>query len=362
LRYSASKRINVQGIKSTANPPGLVVLIRGFGHVSIMVYCPGTVEKVSTGGGDFVVSLSPGILRRMPKLIRHRPPHHRGPRAGIVLRFLALSLLDLTRPVKRVTAPDPVIDPTKLQVWMVGHATMLINFYGTTILTDPVFGNWLPFPRRLVSAGLRIEQLPKIDLVLQSHVHWDHFHIPSVRRIAGPETTLIIAKNCRDLAAKMSWHDIVELDAGDIHEHDDIRISTYRPHHWGRRLPWERQQRGFNAYVIEKAGTSIFFNGDSGYGPVFQEVAKHHTIDLSLLPIGAYDPPSFRPVHMGPDDALQAMVDLKAKAMIPFHHGSFRLSREPMHEPAEKLRALATEHNIAGVNILHNGEYYEHRT
>lgn len=74
-----------------------------------------------------------------------------------------------------------MIDPDQLQIWMVGHATMLINFYGTTILTDPVFGNWLPFPRRIVGPGLQLSQLPKLDMILVSHCHWDHLQRRSVR-------------------------------------------------------------------------------------------------------------------------------------------------------------------------------------
>ena len=290
----------------------------------------------------------------------HKPPHRKGPRFGLVFQFFIVSIKDMMRPVKKVSAPDPVIESDKIQVWMVGHATMLINFYGTTILTDPVFGNWLPFPRRIVGPGLQIKQIPKLDIILQSHTHWDHFHIPSVRELAHKDTTLIIAKNCSDLAKGMDFKEIIELEAGDVHEHSDIKITTYQPHHWGQRVPWEKQKRGHNGYVLEKNGKSIFFNGDSGHGPVFEEVAQNHDIDLGLLPIGAYDPSSFRKVHMNPADALRAKQELGAREMIPFHFGSFRLSREPMDEPASFLKKLAEDDSVTGVTILHNGEVYEH--
>jgi L-ascorbate metabolism protein UlaG (beta-lactamase superfamily) len=289
----------------------------------------------------------------------YKPPHRKGPRFFLVVRFFTVAFFDLLKPVKRVSSPDPVIDDSKLQIWMVGHATMLINFYGTKILTDPVFGNWLPFPRRKVGPGLQLSQLPPIDIILQSHTHWDHYHIPSVRKVATPDTTLIIAKNCADLAADINFKAVVELEKGENHHVDDVKITTYQPHHWGQRVPWEKPKRGFNAYVVEKNGQTIFFSGDTGYGPVFSEVKENHEVDLALLPIGAYSPDSFRKVHMNPEDALWAMADLNATEMIPFHFGTFRLSREPMDEPASWLRQLVEQRGLSGVTILHNGEYYE---
>lgn len=271
-----------------------------------------------------------------------------------------MAFIDLWSPVKRIRSEDPKIEPDKMQVWMVGHATMLINFYGTTILTDPVFGNWLPFPRRKVGPGLKIEQLPKLDIILQSHTHWDHFHIPSIKKLAHEDTTMIISKNCTDLVEGMTFKEVIELDEGDIHEHSEIRISTYKPHHWGQRVPWESEDRGYNGYVIEKNGKTIFFSGDTGYGPVFKQVRENHDVDLALLPIGAYTPDEFRKVHMNPEDALRAKEELGAKRMIPFHFGSFRLSQESMSEPPNMLRELVEERDLSGVNILFNGEYYEH--
>lgn len=271
-----------------------------------------------------------------------------------------MAFIDLWQPVKKVKSPDPEINPDKLQVWMVGHATMLINFYGTTILTDPVFGNWLPFPRRKVGPGLQIEQLPKIDLLLQSHTHWDHFHLPSVKKLAHEDTTVVISTNCSDLVDNMSFKEVVELDEGDTYDHPELKISTYRPHHWGQRVPWETKRRGFNGYVVEKNGKTIFFSGDTGYGSIFKEVGENHDIDIALLPIGAYTPDEFRRVHMNPEDALQAKEELGATEMIPFHFGSFRLSQEPMGEPADWLDHLVTEQGVQGVSILLNGDYYEH--
>jgi L-ascorbate metabolism protein UlaG (beta-lactamase superfamily) len=182
----------------------------------------------------------------------HKAPHRKGPRLKFVVRFFTHALFDLVTPIKKIEAVDPEIKPDKLQVWMIGHATMLINFYGTTILTDPVFGSWLPFPRRKTAPGLQLEQIPPLDFILKSHSHWDHFHLPSVKQLADRTTTVVVAKNCSDLVAGMDFDQVVELNQGQIHQAEDITITTYQPHHWGQRLPWEKPQRGHNAYVIEK--------------------------------------------------------------------------------------------------------------
>lgn len=296
----------------------------------------------------------------MRKRRRFRPPHRNGPRFLLVMNFFVTAFFDMLWPVKRIESPNPEIDPEKIQVFMVGHATMLINFYGTTILTDPVFGHWLPFPRRKVGPGFKIEQMPKIDLILQSHMHWDHFHVRSVRKLASDTTSVVLPKECADLVRGMQFKEVKELHEGDVAEFLGLKITTYKPHHWGQRVPWEKMQRGYNAYVIEKNGKSIFFCGDSGHGPVFQEVAKNHTVDIALLPIGAYTPTTFRKVHMNPEDALKAKAELGATAMIPFHFGTFRLAQEPMFEPADWLDDIVTEEGIEGVSILLNGDSYEH--
>jgi L-ascorbate metabolism protein UlaG (beta-lactamase superfamily) len=104
--------------------------------------------------------------------------------------------------------------------------------------------------------------------------------------------------------------------------------------------------RGFGGFVIESAGKTIFHCGDTAYFEGFREIGKRHKIDIALLPIGAYDPPSGREVHMNPEEAVQAFLDLGAQWMVPMHYGSFRLSFEPLHEPLERLHACARSHGI----------------
>ena len=105
--------------------------------------------------------------------------------------------------------------------------------------------------------------------------------------------------------------------------------------------------RGFGGFIIETEGRTIFHCGDTAYFDGFREIGRRHKIDVALLPIGAYDPPTGRDVHMNPEEAVRAFTELGAQWMVPMHYGTFRLSYEPMHEPVERLLTCASEHGLA---------------
>jgi L-ascorbate metabolism protein UlaG (beta-lactamase superfamily) len=105
--------------------------------------------------------------------------------------------------------------------------------------------------------------------------------------------------------------------------------------------------RGFGGFIVEAGGRTVFHCGDTAYFDGFKEIGERFKIDVALLPIGAYDPPSGREVHMNPEEALQAFLDLKARQMVPMHYGTFRLSYEPMDEPPERLRRHAEQNGLA---------------
>jgi L-ascorbate metabolism protein UlaG (beta-lactamase superfamily) len=114
--------------------------------------------------------------------------------------------------------------------------------------------------------------------------------------------------------------------------------------------------RGFGGFIVEAAGRTVFHCGDTAYFEGFREIGTRHEIDVALLPIGAYDPPTGRDVHMNPEEAVQAFLDLGARWMVPMHYGSFRLSYEPLDEPIERLRSCARKHGIADrVAIMSEG-------
>jgi L-ascorbate metabolism protein UlaG (beta-lactamase superfamily) len=135
-----------------------------------------------------------------------------------------------------------------------------------------------------------------------------------------------------------------------------LKISLTPCHHWGARLLADLH-RGFGGFVIEASGRTIFHCGDSAYFPGFQEIGERYDIEVALLPIGAYDPPSGREVHMNPEEAVQAFLELGAKKLVPMHYGTFRLGYEPLDEPLARLLSRAKEAGIRDeVLVMKEGE------
>lgn len=267
------------------------------------------------------------------------------------------SLRDFFRPIRKLPSEPIVINPNEIRIWMVGHATTLINFFGTTILTDPVLVDALPFPKRLTAHGYTAEELPPLDYIIVSHVHLDHCNRRSLRKLAQKTNTIILPRACADMARKMSFSRVIELDWNEENAYPDVKVSAYRPEHWGQRFPWETRNRGYNCYVFEKNQRTIFFGGDTGYGEFFKAIGEKHSIDIALLPIGAYHP--ITPHHMDPEEAHQAFIDLKSIHCIPIHWGSFRLALEPMDEPRELFLEHARGRGVLErAHVLENGESF----
>ncbi len=277
-----------------------------------------------------------------------------------MLRILGRNVWDLFTPMQQMKAEAIVIREDEVRVWMVGHATTLINFFGTTILTDPVLKNALPFPRRLVAPGYTAEALPTLDFIVVSHAHLDHCNVPTLRRLAAKTKTLVLPSHCSNIVKGISFTEIKELNWGERLTQPGIEMTAYRAEHWGERWPWEKEQsRGFNCYVFKKNGRNIFFGGDTGYGPFFKSIGGRHTIDIALLPISAYKPDIFRRHHMNPIEAHQAFQDLKSAHCVPIHWGSFRLSLEPMEEPPQLFMQQARQNNLLNkVHLLRNGQSF----
>lgn len=275
--------------------------------------------------------------------------------------FMALKYLvtDMFLSKPKITKEKIDIKPGEIKMWMVGHATLLINFFGITILTDPVFTNWLP-TKRLVHIGYNIKDLPKIDYVLISHAHMDHFSISSLKKLANTDTTLILPKNCSDLVTGMRYKEILEIGYGQTLDFEGLKISAHKAEHWGERYPWQRKGRGYNSYILKKEDKTIFFAGDTGYAPeMFKKLSTEKT-DIALLPIGAYYPwNDYYKIHLDPKEAFQAFEELEAKFFIPIHFGNFRLSYEPLDEPPTLLAEIAAKKNMPEkIKILYNGQTF----
>lgn len=257
--------------------------------------------------------------------------------------------------------PDPKTwdDSTITAAW-IGHATVLINFFGTTIITDPVFSDRIGLnllglttlgPRRLMAPALAIHELPRIDLILLSHAHMDHLDLPSLEQF-DRSIPVIAAKNTSDVLDDLGLRSVTELDWGQTIRKAGLEIEAIQTKHFGWRFPWEVDRsrgnwngRSFNAYRISKNGRTIVFGGDTAIQGFFKEWGEENgPVDLAMMPIGAYDPWIFN--HCNPEQALAMAQDLKAKVFFPMHWGTFIQSDEPTHEPIQRLKKA-----IAGTDI-----------
>lgn len=239
-----------------------------------------------------------------------------------------------------------------LGLTFIGHSGFFLQMEGQTALIDPNFARWLFVLKRLRHPGVRVSDLPPIDLVLVTHAHFDHLHRPSLRAIAratrrlrGAPPTIIVPRHVRDLVADLGYHDIIELAWWREYLHDGLSVTHVPSRHWGARL-LKDYYRGYGGYVVRSRKHSLYHAGDTAYFDGFREIGRRLAPELALLPIGAYHPPSFRSVHTSPEDAVRAFLELESRWMVPMHYGSFRLSHEPIDEP---LKLLAREARKAGV-------------
>jgi L-ascorbate metabolism protein UlaG (beta-lactamase superfamily) len=237
-------------------------------------------------------------------------------------------------------------------VTFIGHASFFLQMGSQNVLIDPNFARWLFVLKRLRQPGVRLRDLPSIDLVLVTHAHFDHLHRPSLRAIVqhtrrrrGRPPIIVVPNQVFDLVSDLGFDDVVELDWWNSYRHRGLTVTHVPSRHWGARI-LKDSHRGYGGYVLRDSEHSIYHAGDTAYFPGFREIGRRLAPELALLPIGAYNPPSFRSVHASPADATRAFLDLKSRWMVPMHYGTFRLSHEPMEEP---LQLLAAEAKSAGV-------------
>jgi len=260
-----------------------------------------------------------------------------------------------TRRAKR--GKDPIFPELKdgeVGVTWIGHASFLLQVGGLNLLIDPNWAKWLKVIKRLRHPGLHLHELPNIDLVLVTHAHFDHLDRKTLRNVAADQP-IVVPFEVGNLVHDLGFHSVHELHYWESYEYGPVRITLTPCHHWGARMLHD-SHRGFGGFMIEAGGRTIFHCGDTAYFDGFCEIGARHKIDVALLPIGAYDPPSGREVHMNPEEAVQAFHDLGAQWMVPMHYGTFRLSYEPPDEPVTRLRACARAHGIeTRVAIMEEG-------
>ena len=281
--------------------------------------------------------------RRLPRSFKDlTPSKHFNPRTFFhELVWKAL----LTRRTGQQKRPAfPRLSYGQVAITWIGHASFLIQFTDLNVLIDPNFANRLFLLKRIKRSGLRIEHLPRIDLILLTHAHFDHFHKPTLRRLPRPKIG-VMPWGVGDLALDLGFERVIELEWWDTFSQNDWSVTLTPSKHWGARTLRDHH-RGYGGFILEHQGRRIYHAGDSAYFHGFEEIGRRLPPEIALLPIGAYHPESFRRVHMGPDQAIKAFKDLHAKHLIPMHYGTFRLSFEDLDEPPRWLRAVAEEEKL----------------
>jgi len=250
----------------------------------------------------------------------------------------------------------------QLGVTFIGHSSFFLQVGGKNLVIDPNFAQWIFVLKRLRRPGLRMRDLPPIDAVLVSHAHFDHLHRPSLRTIAsltrrksGKRPLIIVPRHLHDLVGDLGFSRVLEMDWWQSVRLGSLEITHTPSRHWGARVIRD-VHRGYGGFVIRSDRHSVYHAGDTAYFDGFSEIGARLRPELALLPIGAYQPESFRNVHTSPEDAVQAFRDLGARWMVPMHYGTFRLSYEPVDEPVQRLLAGAQRNGIADkICVLEEG-------
>lgn len=246
--------------------------------------------------------------------------------------------------------PDTWSDQRITCAWL-GHATVLINFYGVHILTDPAFSTRVGIdaliatlgPKRLVAPALRFEQLPPIDLVLLSHAHMDHLDVPTLARFSAGQT-VITAKDTTEFLKPTKLRQVTELNWNESQTLQTARgklhVEAFEVKHWGRRWPNDRE-RGYNGYILRREGRALLFGGDTAMTPLFANLRPRGPFAAAIMPVGAYNP--WIHAHCTPEEAVRMADAAGAERIAPIHHATFKLSDEPATEPLERFEKALEE-------------------
>ena len=262
----------------------------------------------------------------------------------------------------RFPPPPTSVLPGTVAVTFVNHATMLITLPGAVVLTDPIFSErcspvaWAG-PKRVRPPGVALAELPRPDVVLLSHNHYDHMDLPSLRAIQRRHSPRFVTTlgNARGLArigihaAELDWWHTTEVGA--------LRITATPARHFSARTPFDRNRTLWAGFMLHAAGARVLFAGDSGAGPHWHDIrARLGAPDVALLPIGAYEPRWFMaPMHMNPADAVQAHLALGARQSVGMHFGTFQLTDEAIDAPLHDLAAARTAVGLADAAFVTHG-------
>lgn len=253
--------------------------------------------------------------------------------------------------------PPSRVEGNELRITFIGHATVLIQTQGLNIITDPLYGeragpySWAG-PKRFKRPGIRFEDLPKIDIVLLSHNHYDHLDPVTLTRIKERDGARIITSLGVSLfLEKKHILNSTELDWWDIDKvNNNVRIHCVPARHFSGRGTVDRNTTLWSGFVIETSGGNIYFAADTGYDDlIFKQIGvTFGQMRASIIPIGAYTPRWFMsPVHVDPEQAVMIHQDVRSRKSIGIHWGTFRLADEGMYDPPKELKASLAKAGLA---------------
>ena len=341
-------------------------------------HTPGTWCKAQLAAGLMALALSAAAQPADPP----PPPHHRNggfqnnyldfaPRGlAELLRWRWAALRDGLPP--RAAAPTPRVDPDlafiganaragadmQPAVTWIGHATVLAQLGGLNVLTDPVFSQRaspvsFAGPVRAQPPGLTLEQLPRIDLVVVSHNHYDHCDAPSLQALnaqAGGPPLFLVPLGLKRWMGTIGIENTVELDWWQSHRVGEVEFVMTPVQHWSGRALNDRMATLWGGWAMFARDAHLFFAGDTGYSPDFSDIARRFAprqggrgFDIALIPVGAYEPRWFmKEQHVDPDESVRMHRDLRATRSLGIHWGTFELTDEALDEPPRALaRAMA---------------------
>jgi L-ascorbate metabolism protein UlaG (beta-lactamase superfamily) len=269
-------------------------------------------------------------------------------------------------PEKMDFAPGPPpaarVPQGTLRITPVGHSTFLIQMDGVNILTDPIWSNrcspvsWAG-PKRYKQPGIRFEDLPPIDVVLVSHNHYDHLDLPTLKRLAAKGTPqAVVPLGDLDLVRESGIPHVDEIDWWQsISMSPQVKITLVPAQHFSARTPWDRNKTLWGGFVVSGTSGNVFYAGDTGYGPHLREIARRFSpIRVALLPISPFrtqkskdlTPRQFSIVHLGPSEAVQAHIDLKAPLSIAAHFQVFQLGWDGFDDAVNELASALKESDL----------------
>ena len=248
----------------------------------------------------------------------------------------------------------------KSNITFINHATFLIQYQDLNVLTDPIYSEraspvGFAGPKRVREAGLLFDSLPKIDVVIISHNHYDHLDLETLKKLDEKFNPLILVPlGDEKLLLHEGLKNVKALDWWEEERIKDIKFTFTPSQHWSARGLWDKNECLWGSFMIDSGVQKIYFGGDTGYGKHFLDIKNRiGPPDIALLPIGAYKPRWFMKFHhMDPEEAVMAHVDLSAKQSIAMHFGTFQMADEGINDPVTDLNLALLKFKISSDEFL----------